>query len=387
MAKIVPELDGIRGLAILGVIFHHVGSVERTPYERILSETIGLGWCGVDLFFVLSGFLITGILIDTKSTPGALRNFFARRVIRIVPLYYLSLLIFFHVLPAVGHLASKFSNFVPYEEAWYWLYLVNWSPTTGMAHAALSHLWSLSIEEQFYIIWPFVVFSQTRRSMLWICGGIIVASFCLRATLGQFLAPQVIYRNTLFRADALAFGALCALLVRNARHMDWIQKVKPIALASCLTGLVVSVAVARTTDAYAAPMNVFGFTCLGALFAYLVLWAAAESRETRFRSLIRSRVLRSIGKYSYAMYIFHVPITLLLHAGFRPWFDKVNSPTLVSSLVVVNFLVAVLLSFVAAVASWWLFENRFLQLKTRFEYSKAPAFEPTVAGIDLRGEG
>jgi peptidoglycan/LPS O-acetylase OafA/YrhL len=133
------------------VITFHVGSSEPSTVLPHVAQCLGIGWCGVDLFFVLSGFLITGILLDTKGTPQAWRNFYARRVLRIFPLYYLTLVAYFHLLPTAAHLLSRHGRYLRTEEAWYWLYVCNWSPSLGMAHEQLTHLWSLSIEEQFYV--------------------------------------------------------------------------------------------------------------------------------------------------------------------------------------------------------------------------------------------
>lgn len=224
---------------------------------------LGFGWCGVDLFFVLSGFLITGILIDTKETAHAFRNFYARRILRIFPLYYLTLAVYFHVLPAAARLLSGFHRFQRTEELWYWLYVCNWSPSIGTAHALLTHLWSLSIEEQFYLFWPLLVFTLSRRSVGRLCAAVIVLTPCLR--LGYLLTVvgggSLLYRITLFRIDTLAFGALCALLVRDPGRLRLAMQARPILLAAAGIGLAASIAIGGTSS-YLPPMNVIGFTSL-----------------------------------------------------------------------------------------------------------------------------
>jgi peptidoglycan/LPS O-acetylase OafA/YrhL len=360
-------------VAILAVIAFHVGTGEPSSVLPHVTQWLGFGWCGVDLFFVLSGFLITGILIDTKETAHAFRNFYARRVLRIFPLYYLTLIVYFHVLPAAARLLSGFHRFQRTEELWYWLYVCNWSPSIGTAHALLTHLWSLSIEEQFYLFWPLLVFTLSRRSVGRLCAAVIVLTPCLR--LGYLLTVvgggSLLYRITLFRIDTLAFGALCALLVRDPGRLRLAMQARPILLAAAGIGLAASIAIGGTSS-YLPPMNVIGFTSLAILFAYFILWAIAGGAG--LRAVLRSGPLRSIGKYSYAMYIFHVPIVALLRRASD--LARTLNPLAFGTLLAVEIAAAAALSYAAGFISWRLFENRFLQLKSRFEYHG----KPTPAG-------
>src|SRR5271169_870729 len=122
--KHVPELDGIRGIAILVVLVSHFGSTATGDSARLgkfLNEAFGLGWAGVDLFFVLSGFLITGILLDSKGSGRYFSNFYARRTLRIFPLYFLYVFVFFHVAMPVGRLLGHGGYVDTSGEIWYWL--------------------------------------------------------------------------------------------------------------------------------------------------------------------------------------------------------------------------------------------------------------------------
>jgi len=363
----IPELDGVRALAILAVIAYHVGSSELSTVLPTVSQWIGLGWCGVDLFFVLSGFLITGILLDTKGTPHAWRNFYARRVLRIFPLYYLTLVVYFHLLPAGAHLLSQHGQYSRTEEAWYWLYVCNWSPSLGMAHALLTHLWSLSIEEQFYLFWPLLVFSLSRRRAALLCAAVIVVAPCLRmaGTLTVADSGPLLYRTTLCRIDTLAFGALCALLVREPHRLQAALRVRPIMLSAAGIGLAVSIAAGGTLS-YRPPMNVIGFTSLAILFAYFILWAQAGGAG--LHAVLRYGPLRSVGKYSYAMYIFHVPIVAMVRRPFG--LGRTHSPAAFGALLAMEIATAIAVSYAGGFISWRLFENPFLQLKSRFEYGE-----------------
>jgi peptidoglycan/LPS O-acetylase OafA/YrhL len=181
----IPALDGIRGIAILCVMLYHFtfyGGIEPTLIvDKVYYHTALVGWFGVDLFFVLSGFLITGILYDTASAPQYFRNFYARRVLRIFPLYYGTLAVFFFLIPLVIDISDTFEELLR-DQLWYWSYLVNVQIALEYwpSFFALGHFWSLAVEEQFYLVWPLVVFFLKRRSLIAICVVCIVGAFLVR---------------------------------------------------------------------------------------------------------------------------------------------------------------------------------------------------------------
>src|SRR5437870_557283 len=164
----VRALDGLRGIAILMVmLYHQTVMVGSTGIDRFVGFWTLSGWIGVDLFFVLSGFLITGILSDSKGATGYFRNFYARRVLRIFPLYYGVVAFSLLILPYIPHWKLENLARIKGDELWYWTYLSNFSIA---AHAAFRHgildvSWSLSIEEQFYLMWPLLVLLLSRRSL------------------------------------------------------------------------------------------------------------------------------------------------------------------------------------------------------------------------------
>ncbi len=163
----MPALDGIRGIAVsLVLLCHFVGAYEpTTTVGGIVYAVLRSGWCGVDLFFVLSGFLITGILVETKTAPNFFRSFYMRRFLRIFPLYYALLFVWFGVL---GSLAARF-GWDAYaigrdRQLWYWAYLGNWLRPSRELVGAIAHLWTLAIEEQFGIDRPPPSRRSTTRS-------------------------------------------------------------------------------------------------------------------------------------------------------------------------------------------------------------------------------
>ena len=170
---IIPALDGLRGIAILLVLIHHL-TIYRPEggLDSWIAAVPLFGWCGVNLFFVLSGFLITGILLDTRDSPVFYRSFFARRVLRIFPLYYGVLFLGFVLAPLLLPMPDAYGR----HQLWLWTYLANFAMPFGKGEPAFSHFWSLCVEEQFYLVWPFLV----RRSGL---RGTMIASFAVVAFL------------------------------------------------------------------------------------------------------------------------------------------------------------------------------------------------------------
>src|ERR1039457_3059498 len=173
----IPALDGLRGLAILLVILCHAYIFQGTNVyldKTALKNVWGLarfGWCGVELFFVLSGFLITSILFKTKESPQYFKSFYGRRAVRIFPLYFAVLLIFYYG-PISFFPAYRFE---PSHKIWFFLYLANWKAGFWPVDD-LTLFWSLCVEEQFYLVWPLIVWLTGKRTFPWLCLGVICAS-------------------------------------------------------------------------------------------------------------------------------------------------------------------------------------------------------------------
>ena len=166
----IPALDGLRGLAILLVLMIHfcclTGVVPRTTLDVLFLKFASIGWCGVNLFFLLSGFLITGILFDTKSSSNRMKNFYARRTLRIFPLYYGVLTLWFLVLPAFN-LDGTVRSWPSQQKVWVWLYAVNWGLIWGgHQFGVMEHFWSLAVEEHFYLLWPLVIWFSSRSTAI-----------------------------------------------------------------------------------------------------------------------------------------------------------------------------------------------------------------------------
>lgn len=378
-AERVPVLDGIRGIAILLVMMFHfwaVGTARRPfPWERVYSSVAGMGWIGVDLFFVLSGFLITGILFDSRNSLHYFRVFYGRRIVRIFPLYYGALAFFFLVIPIVlphlHHAAAFNIGTNTTGKLLAWTYLLNWYEGLrgfDIIPHPLQHFWSLAIEEQFYLVWPFLVLKLARRRLIAVCCGLMVLGLSLRAFLYWIHLPIAAYTWTFCRADSLAAGAIVALSVRDPD--DWktlLKWARRLALPLFSAIVLVRVLSPDCTDGPGASpsflMGTFELTLAGIFFGSCIAMAIALRAEHPASRLLGSAFLRFFGKYSYCLYVCHVPmITVFATAG-------LNSDHLLkylhSELLAVLAINAIgfAMSITVAFASWHLYEKQWLKLK------------------------
>ncbi|MBS1581053.1 MAG: acyltransferase [Bacteroidetes bacterium] len=349
-------LDGMRGMAVLLVILSH--SYNAGP----LAHWADLGWIGVDLFFVLSGFLISGILLDTRGQKGYFKRFIIRRALRIFPLYYLTLATIFllealHPVPAVRGLTE--------HQAWFWSYMPNlFFAFHGWASMgkALNHFWSLAIEEQFYLAWPWVIaFAGERWLVRFILAG-IGFSILLR-----FIHPvsPFSYAFTLARLDGLLAGALLAWGLR--RRSAWVARYAPIAFMLGIV-LIISAALAGRALFRDPHMMRWGVSGATLLFAGLVGLTVKGGGFDRF---FRMKPLCWLGRYSYGLYVIHWPLYVLL---FLPLWSSLNAqgwdPHTAWTL---TALLYSLLLLALAMASYEWMEKRFLALKDRIAPYDRPA--------------
>jgi peptidoglycan/LPS O-acetylase OafA/YrhL len=379
----IPALDGIRGIAILLVMLHHFtfygGMRPATKVDRLFYMITTAGWVGVDLFFVLSGFLITGILYDARGADHFFRNFYIRRVLRIFPLYYGTLIAFFVILPALVPLDQRYDALAQ-DQIWYWSYLVNWQIGFNgwPANYAIGHFWSLAVEEQFYLIWPVAVFLFGWRKLVTICLAIIVGSFFVRVGLVWAGYSTAAYVLTPARMDSLAVGGLLALMGRSPdglsklSHWSW-----PAAAAAA--ALIAVIFVRKRGLSQENPyVQIIGYTLLAVLFGAILSIAITSPRASFPAKLFAHPALMFFGRYSYALYIFHHP--LILAVGYRD-FRVANLPALLGSQLPGQVLYTIIVggaSVVLALLSWHLYESRFLRLKARFPYEpmkSAPGVE------------
>ena len=367
-------LDGLRGLAILLVIPHNADAFHGTLWPAAILAH--LGWIGVQLFFVLSGFLITGNLLDSRNAPNYYKSFFARRVLRIFPLYYGVLIVTFLVLPHFTPLPEKMVS-TQHHQIWLWTFLVNWTEPFGRSVEGFSHFWSLAVEEQFYLIWPFLLHRRNPETVFWLSVGLIVAAFIIRCVLLLNGARTgVLYMFTFCRMDALAAGAAAAALVRIPRGIEVFRRHSH---RWWRTGLILAILGTLPTGIYALEGTgtyTVGYTILSLAFAAFVLGGIAEPTGSGrfYQKILNLRPLRSVGRYSYGMYIFHMFIIVgaggSILARLRPvfpiWYPAVYA------------LVIAVLSYCVAFVSYHGFEKHFLKLKRRFTPVRSAALQPST---------
>ncbi len=358
----VLALDGLRGIAILLVILHNSPHyAPATGLIYVVALIAAVGWIGVQLFFVLSGFLITSNLFDAQGATNYFRVFFARRALRIFPLYFTALALGLIVFPWL--IGNQFPAW--HEQIWLWTFLFNWAHPLGAPALGFPHFWSLAVEEQFYLVWPFLLYRTAPQRLARLCVSLMVAALIIRVAMSIHLGADTeeVYEFTVCRMDALAAGALIAALLRYPGGLDLIKRnatrLVPAAIAVLLVGAVITRAYTRGSISN----QTIGYTLLTIGFALIVLAAVVSSGalNLRLQRILSNRALRSIGKYSYGMYVIHFPITLAMER-LLPRFKQT-----LGDFYSIPFVVLIgVFSYCAAVASYHLLEKRFLRLKSRF---------------------
>jgi peptidoglycan/LPS O-acetylase OafA/YrhL len=351
--------------------------------QRLVVKAASFGMLGVDLFFVLSGFLITGLLLDAKGEPRALRHFYARRILRVFPLYYGVLVVFFLLLPLVARLPPSFAELRSHQ-AWLWTFSSNFFTAFTGSWASLrylSHFWSLAIEEHYYLLWPAVVFALGSRTLAGICVGVLLVALTLRIglVLGG-VSEQSISVLTPCRIDALCMGGLLALLARQPDGLTRLVGQARRAVWGLGAGLLlVSVWCVTTRLGLPALHQVRNSGYALFLGALLLLSLGPASHPVAW--FFQTPVLRFFGKYSYGLYVFSgILAWVLLERDVASRMDVLlGNHALVMA---VYPALALGLSTALAVASYQLFEKRFLVLK---RYFQGPRVDP--ARVRPSGEG
>lgn len=369
-----PALDGLRAIALLLVFLQHYVDM---PW----------GYAGVDLFFVLSGFLITGILFDSRDRTDRVRVFYVRRTLRIFPLYYAVLVVLLLITPAAHFGWNRYwllwpaylGNFIPllhpyaHSEA----LMQAADGQLGIGGSAtrmlfLGHFWSLCVEEQFYLVWPWVVFwVKDRVRLLWCCVAVwvvvLVARVCLMAFLpAQYPVEDLLYKATPLRADALLLGGALALLMRGGYKDATLAVSKVVGL---VLGIVVAVYwVMHRHSAFPSWQLTWGTSVIDVLCFAVIACALAPGNVVYRVGNVQG--LRWLGKISYGLYVFH-DIPHRYYFLLAVWLGQ-RSALVGGHVPQVTALIAFAGTVLLAWMSFRFFETPFLRMKERWAPSKRP---------------
>jgi peptidoglycan/LPS O-acetylase OafA/YrhL len=377
--RLLP-LDGLRGLASLSVIACHLWPNDyqsATLPFRLIQAVVKFGWSGVDLFFVLSGFLITGILLRSKRTAPAryFGVFYGRRFLRVFPIYYLLLSVFLVIVPRIP-------AFDRWNDFWflrgralpYWTYLCNWPQLGAGSHAFLCVCWSLAIEEQYYLVWPLTARLTTPAQLGLLSLALYVGSAILRLVLlSGGAAPADLYHMTVTHLDGLALGS--ALAVAHADRARWgvvleryARLLPALALALFVLILKASADATNRVEQIYQPIMVASYGVVALFYGSML---AGSLGDGRLRALFSGRFLRWLGKYSYAAYLVQFVAAALVRGGIALLARRVGfAPASLAPMRYLEMTLSVAASYGLAVCSWALIEGPLDAYKNR-----APALQ------------
>jgi peptidoglycan/LPS O-acetylase OafA/YrhL len=374
----MPELDTLRGLAVLLVLLFHefgfqYGLTGLTGLPRIFVAVTLTGWVGVNLFFVLSGFLITGILLDTRERPDYYRRFYFHRALRILPLYYATLILL--VILSRSHLIARPASW-PFLGLSF-VFLANVTELFGVP-MQYGVLWSLAVEEHFYLIWPTATRLLARRRLTFLAGVICVGCPVIRAIYYWcgYHAPS---GYTWLCADGLAFGAVMAILVRSpwcSRH-----RLKQVAIALLAGGLtLLSLRLSYGGSLFLSA--VFRETTVDLLFVGL-LPVTLLAGTSKWNGIVNRPVLQFFGRISYGVYLIHMLVFELLDQAMSRLGTNVNFEGKFG-MMLARFCLGATIVGVAAYLSRRYYEEPFLQLKARLNRSQSPTSSSALHDKELR---
>lgn len=367
----------MRGVAILMVLVVHFYQRELFAPFPMIRMTFGrvaeIGNFGVELFFVLSGFLITGILIDNRLKPKSLLNFYARRSLRIFPLYYSILIVLFIVLP-------KFVSFDPAAaemadlQGWLWTYTMNWPTLPWVWDSSklfwIGHFWSLCVEEHFYLVWPAIIYLVPDRKHWITCVALLCLGMFARCSSLLFEEPLPVILNwlSLRRIDGLAIGSIIAIALRDRDFQRFLPVGARLKWGYLVTGALFGLFVFAPRVLKVPLVTAVNELVVVSLFGLIVVHVVYAAPSGRFSRILSSRVLVAFGKYSYGLY--------MIHGMLRPQLLRILEPFGSSSMLSVAvfhqcayYVVAVGISFGVAFISYHVLEKQFLGLKRYFDYA------------------
>jgi len=344
------ELDGVRAVASLIIMFFHffqhlsVGGM----FLGFLKKVSFIGQTGVSLFFVLSGFLITRILLSNKHSKKYFTNFYIRRALRIFPLYYLFLIIFYFILPLFLHFPYSTFNL----QFYYWIFLQNIAITFNWERYGPGHFWTLAVEEHFYLIWPVIIYYFDFKRIFFIIKILIIIAFFFRGYL-EFKHLEIYYFS-FSRMDELAIGSLLALMELK----DYFKpKYNSIYLILMLAVFIPAIFLWLTYSGSAnSIIQVVKYTIISLIYFLFIGYLISKSDKSILKQFFKSSFMSYTGKISFGLYVYHPVCFNIVENKFS------------SGNQIFNLIVALIFTYLIATISYYAFESKILKLKERFTY-------------------
>jgi peptidoglycan/LPS O-acetylase OafA/YrhL len=353
LSRHIPQLDVLRGIAVLMVMLSHISGNVPSLH---LNPVFRYGWTGVDLFFVLSGFLITGILLRAKSETGYFTNFYVRRALRIWPLYFCLLAFGFLVVPILQPQLrpTVFEQCHPWQT--YLVFIQNLVVPKSGTFGPLEITWSLCVEEQFYLVWPLIVLFCSPKSIVKISVAAFFVSLVLRFASAHHWLGIDFYHNTLCRLDGLAMGSLAAIALPNLKEAS-LRRYAPWIAGVASLGLVASIPLGIAKWAFPAIVS--------------VLFVAVMCLSIAWHRFPQGQFLAFTGRISYGLYLLHIlAYDVVRDQHFRKLLALTHNLVINDVIVLVCSLA---LAYGLALASWKLLESPILSMKRHFEFRQGPA--------------
>ena len=360
----IKQVDGLRGYAVLLVVaFHYLNNqLEKTAgvrplnaIEKILFKATSIGWCGVDLFFVLSGFLIGSILLENRKSASFFKTFYIRRFLRIIPIYYVLLIIFMLLQHTSFYRTDAYMFEYPVPIGYYFVYFQNFymSSVANFGPQALTPTWSLAIEEQFYLIIPVIIYFLSNKQLRYF------VVFCLVvAWASRYYSPNFYAKYTLLpsRIDSPIIGLLIALLFQGNKFQHFFES-KQFQNYTAIFA-VLALGVYTTVN-----VGIFNHTILAVMFG-MILIATIYAKNGLFYRILTQKSILYVGKVSFFVYLFHQPINQLLQLAFL----NNKYPMLATTKDIVVTIISFGATLALAEISFRFFEAPLIKYSHRFKY-------------------
>ncbi|CAN5820039.1 hypothetical protein BH11BAC3_BH11BAC3_29630 [soil metagenome] len=343
------ELDGVRAVAALMVMFFHFfkGLETQNAVLITIQKYAIFGQTGVSLFFVLSGFLITRILYNTKQSTSYFSKFYIRRSLRIFPLYFLFLIIYYFLMPVLENMPL-----VPFgQQIWYWVYLQNVAMTFNWSNIGPNHFWSLAVEEHFYLFWPLVIYFFDKSKIKLVIILLIITAFITRVIMLK--NSLGVFYFTFTRMDELVVGALLAMWEVENKLIP--EKAKMFKLLLGITAIPTVILFVLFNGKEMVAVQSIKFILLSVFYFSLIGLLITLKENNWFKKIFQIKPLSYTGKISYGLYVYH-PLCFYIVSTYL----KIDS-------IILSFIVSFGFAYLIAALSYAFYESKFIALKKKFE--------------------